>query len=65
VILLENTLLNLWLIPGRGVAGVAIALLISELTLSVLCLFGFGLAMRASPGGSSGGLHCTRDLEGI
>jgi PST family polysaccharide transporter len=65
VILLENLLLNLWLIPRQGVAGAAFSLLIAELTFSGLCASGFRLAMRPGPGASGVSAYGPHDLEGL
>jgi O-antigen/teichoic acid export membrane protein len=65
IILFENLLLNLWLIPQRGVAGASLSLLISELTFFGLCAFGFRLAMRAGASASGAKPYGPHDLEGL
>ncbi len=49
IILIENVSLNFWLVPRFGAQGAAISLLVSEITLFVLCVFGYRTAMRAAP----------------
>ena len=65
IILVENLLLNLWLVPRHGVIGAALSLLVSEITFLGLCAFGFWRAMQADTCLPGPGPHGPHDSEGL